>query len=132
MNQHEPMTGDEAFNEVGDHSLVRPDYVKCIQHTHANRKGESWCGFSRIDKLSCGMIRIHHTDRATISFMGGFSKIDQLSCGMIRVHHTDGTIEIIRKTGIYNLPSIKLDSLSLFKVLSWTQIKHNRQTTQII
>lgn len=22
----------------------RPDYVKCIQHTHADLKGQAWCG----------------------------------------------------------------------------------------
>ena len=22
----------------------RPDYIRCIQHTHANRKKTSWCG----------------------------------------------------------------------------------------
>lgn len=25
-------------------STDRPEYIRCIQHTHAARKGTSWCG----------------------------------------------------------------------------------------
>jgi hypothetical protein len=24
--------------------LDRPEYVKCVKHTHADKQGESWCG----------------------------------------------------------------------------------------
>ena len=31
-------------SEIEVHPVVRPDFVKCIRHTHADKKGRSWCG----------------------------------------------------------------------------------------
>jgi hypothetical protein len=55
------------------------------------------------------------------SLMGGFSRIDQLPCGVIRVHYTDGTREERDGSGIHDLPSMDRDSVSLFSILSWVQ-----------
>jgi len=55
------------------------------------------------------------------SMMGGFSRIDQLSNGVVRVHYTDGTKEERDGAGVWDLPSLDRESVSLFSILSWIQ-----------
>jgi len=55
------------------------------------------------------------------SLIGGFSRIDQLPCGVIRVHYTDGTREERDGAGIYDLPAIDRNHTSLFSILNWVQ-----------
>lgn len=45
----------------------RSDYIKCIQHTHADRKRTSWCGktISSFDWVFCD---IDHAVYATMSY----------------------------------------------------------------
>lgn len=48
-------------------SKNRPEYIRCIQHTHADKLKTSWCG----EKLHNFDIPFQDIDHATYSVMNG-------------------------------------------------------------
>jgi hypothetical protein len=38
---------------------MRPDYVKCVQHTHADKKNQTWCGRST-DQFEWTFVNLDH------------------------------------------------------------------------
>lgn len=44
----------------------RPEYIKCIQHTHAERKKTSWCGKS-LSSFDWSFVDIDHAVYATMN-----------------------------------------------------------------
>jgi hypothetical protein len=58
------------------HSKSRPDYIKCIQHTHADLPKTSWCG----EKLSSFDWVFRDIDHAVYSVQFGSRNIPCPEC----------------------------------------------------
>jgi len=55
---------------------TRPEYIRCIQHTHVDKQKTSWCG----QKLSSFDLPFQDIDHATYTVMNGGRQVPCPDC----------------------------------------------------